>query len=250
LRRFTLIDLHSHILPGLDDGASTWEDSLEMARLAVEDGIRTMVASPHLYKSRKADRGKINLKAEVLAKINEFKEKLLAEGIDLEILPGCDFPLSYESLQLLDDDQVLTINDGNRYLLLEFPDASLPPASEDICFRLQSKGITPIITHPERHFIFHEMPRKLQRLLDLGCLAQVTASSLTGGFGRSVARVAREMMRQGYFKILATDAHDTRKRPPLLRQALEKASSIVGQEQALAMVTSIPEKIIRGEPCF
>ena len=149
-----MIDLHSHILPGLDDGASTWEDSLQMARMAVEDGIRTMVASPHLYKNRTADQGKINLKAEVLAKINEFKEKLAAEGIDLEILPGCDFPLSYESLQLLDDDQVFTINDGKRYLLLEFPDASLPPASEDICFRLQSKGITPIITHPERHFIF------------------------------------------------------------------------------------------------
>lgn len=245
-----MIDLHSHILPGLDDGASTWEDALQMARMAVADGIRTMVASPHLYKNRTPDQGKINLKAEVLARINEFKEKLADEGIDLEILPGCDFPLSYESLQLLEDDQVFTINDGKRYLLLEFPDASLPPASEDICFRLQSQGITPIITHSERHFIFHEMPRKLQRLLDLGCLAQVTASSLTGGFGRSVARVAREMMRQGYFKILATDAHNTGRRPPLLRQALEKASSIVGKEQALAMVTSTPEKIIRGEPCF
>ena len=245
-----MIDLHSHILPGLDDGASTWEDSLQMARMAVEDGIRTIVATPHLYKSRRAERGKINLKAEVLAKISEFKERLAAEDIDLEILPGCDFPLNFESLQLLDDDQVYTINDGKRYLLLEFPDAALPPASEDICFRLQSKGITPIITHPERHFIFSEMPKKLQRLLDLGCLAQVTASSLTGGFGRAVARVAREMMRQGYFQIMATDAHGTRGRPPLLRQALEKASSIVGKERALAMVTSIPEKIIRGEPWF
>ena len=226
------------------------EDSLQMARMAVADGIRTVVASPHLYKSRRADREKINLKAEVLAKINEFKEELMAAGIDLEILPGCDFPLNFESLQLLDDDQVYTINDGKRYLLLEFPDASVPPASEDICFRLQSKGITPIITHPERHFVFSEVPKKLERLLDLGCIAQVTASSLTGGFGRSVARVARNMMRQGYFQILATDAHNTGRRPPLLRQALEKASSIVGKEQALAMVTSIPEKIIKGEPWF
>lgn len=244
-----MIDLHSHILPDLDDGASTWEDSLQMARMAVEDGIRTVVATPHLYKGRTASRGKINLKAEVLARIEEFKERLLAEGIDLEILPGCDFPLSYESLKLLDDDQVFTINDGKRYLLLEFPDASLPPASEDICFQLQSKGITPIITHPERHFIFQEMPRKLQRLLELGCLAQVTASSLTGGFGRTVARKAREMMKQGYFQILATDAHNTGRRPPLLSQALEKATAIVGKERALAMVTSIPEKIIKGESC-
>ena len=180
----------------------------------------------------------------------EFKQKLLAAAIDLEILPGCDFPLSFESLQLLDEGRVFTINDAKRYLLLEFPDSSLPPATEDICFRLQSQGITPIITHPERHFILQEMPKKLGRLLDLGCLAQLTGASLTGGFGRQVARVSREMMRKGYIHFLASDAHGTKRRPPLLRKALKEASSLVGKEQALAMVTVNPEKIIRGEPWY
>ena len=244
-----MIDIHSHILPGLDDGASTWEDSLQMARLAVEDGIHTMVASPHLFKNRTVNLAEINHKDEILNKITEFKQKLLAAAIDLEILPGCDFPLSFESLQLLDHDQVLTINDGRRYLLLELPDGSLPPATEEICFRLQSKGLTPIITHPERHFIFQEMPKKLERLIELGCLVQVTASSLTGDFGRHVARAARKMMQRGYIHLIASDAHDTKKRPPLLGQALKEASSLVGKERALAMVTVIPEKIIRGEPC-
>jgi protein-tyrosine phosphatase len=213
--------------------------------MAAADGIRTMVASPHLFKNRTVNLAEINHKAEVIAKIGEFKEKLLAAGIDLEILPGCDFPLSLESLQLLDADQVLTINDGKRYLLLEFPTSSLPPATEEICFQLRSKGITPIVTHPERQLIFSEMPKKLRRLLDLGCLAQLTASSLTGGFGRQVAQVSREMVRQGYIQLLASDAHNLRSRPPLL----SKASSLVGQERALAMVTVTPEKIIRGEPC-
>ena len=244
-----MIDLHSHILPGLDDGASTWEVSLEMARMAVEDGIHTMVASPHLFRHRAINLAEVNHKEAILDKIREFKQKLEAAGLDLEILPGCDFPLSFEGLQLLENNQILTINDGKRYLLLEFPDSSLPPATEDICFRLNSKGIIPIITHPERHFIFQEMPKKLQRLIDLGCLVQLTGASLTGGFGRQVARAAREMLRKGYCHILASDAHSPSYRPPLLSQALEAASSLVGQKPALAMVTTTPEKIIKGEPC-
>jgi protein-tyrosine phosphatase len=244
-----VIDLHSHILPGLDDGAATWEDSLQMARMAVEDGIRTMVATPHLYPTRSFSREGVNYKGLILEKIGEFKEKLEAAGIDLEILPGCDFPLSYESLQLLEDNQILTINDGQRYLLLEFPDSSLPPATEEICFRLTSKGIIPIITHPERHLIFQEMPNKLGRLIDLGCLVQVTGSSLIGGFGRRVARTARELLRKGYCHVLASDAHDPQWRPPLLSKAVEQASSQVGRDQALDMVTILPERIVKGEPC-
>lgn len=244
-----MIDLHSHILPGLDDGAATWEDSLKMARMAVEDGIRTMVASPHLFQHRTVNLAAVNPKEIILDKIQEFKQQLEAAGLDLEILPGCDFPLSVEGLQLLENNQVLTINDGKRYLLFEFPDSSLPPATEDICFRLISKGIIPIITHPERHFIFQDMPRKLQRLIDLGCLVQLTAASLTGGFGRQVVRVAQEMLRKGYCHILASDAHSPSFRPPLLSKALEVASSLVGRTRALAMVTTTPEKIIKGEPC-
>ena len=244
-----MIDLHSHILPDLDDGAATWEDSLEMARMAVADGIRTMVASPHLFRHRAVNLAEANPKGAILDKIREFKQKLAAAGLDLEILPGCDFPLCFEGLQLLENNEILTVNAGGRFLLFEFPDSSLPPATEDICFRLTSKGIIPIITHPERHFIFMEMPRKLQRLIDLGCLVQLTAASLTGGFGRQVARAAREMLRKGYCHILASDAHSPSYRPPLLSKALEAASSLVGQARALAMVTTTPEKIIKGEPC-
>ena len=221
-----------------------------MARMALEDGIRTMVASPHLFQHRAINLAELNHKEAILDTISEFKQKLEAAGLDLEILPGCDFPLSFEGLQLLENNQILTINDGKRYLLLEFPDSSLPPATEDICFRLNSKRIIPIITHPERHLVFQEMPKKLQRLIDLGCLVQLTAASLTGGFGRQVARAARGMLRKGYCHILASDAHSPRFRPPLLSQALEAASSLVGRERALAMVTTTPEKIIKGEPCY
>lgn len=243
-----MIDLHAHILPGLDDGPPTWEESLEMARMAVDDGIRVMVATPHLFKDRVIDSRQLNHKDAILEKIAEFRERLTAAEISLEIFPGCDLPLSVEALKLLDDGQALTINDGKRYLLLEIPDTSIPPAMEEICFRLQSKGITPIITHPERHLIIQEMPDKLRRLLDLGCLAQLTAGSLTGIFGRQVNKVARKLVKKGYIQLLATDAHDCRRRPPLLRQAVNELAGLVGADHARAMVTTIPEKIIRGEP--
>jgi protein-tyrosine phosphatase len=245
-----MIDIHAHILPGVDDGAKNWEQSLEMARMAVQDGIRIMVATPHLFKGRTLDLSQINGKEMILQCVAQLGQKLSEAQIPLEILPGCDFPLGFESLQLLDDGRALTINDANRYLLLELPDTSLPPALEEICFHLQSKGITPIITHPERHMIIQEMPQKLKRLIDLGCLVQMTGTSLTGWFGRRVKKVSRQLIKLGYIHLLATDTHSPKRRPPLLSQAVIELSRLIGENRARAMVHDIPEKIINGEPCF
>jgi protein-tyrosine phosphatase len=243
-----MIDIHSHILPGIDDGAGDLEEALEMARLAVADGIRVMVATPHLFKHKTVDLDAINEKSVILEHIDRFRDRLAAEGIALEILPGCDVPLSVEALSLLAEDRVLTVNDGKSYLLLELPHFSIPPTLEDICFRLQSLGLTPIITHPERQPIIQERPDKLGRLIALGCLAQLTAGSLTGGFGRRIARVSRQLVKKGYIHLLASDAHNTRGRPPILSQAVSELSKLVGPEQARAMVTQTPKKIIKGEP--
>ena len=245
-----MIDIHSHILPGVDDGAKNLEQSLEMARQAVNDGIRIMVATPHLFKGRTFDLSQLNNKEVILQHVAQLRQKLSEAAIPLEIIPGCDFPLGFESLKRLDDGRALTINDAKRYLLLELPDTSLPPAMEEICFQLQSKGITPIITHPERHLIMQEMPYKLKRLIDLGCLVQMTGNSLTGWFGRRVKKISRQLVKLGYVHLLATDAHDPKGRPPLLSQAVTELSRLIGENRARAMVYDIPEKIIAGEPCF
>jgi len=242
-----MIDIHSHILPGIDDGAGDLEEALEMARLAVADGIRVMVATPHLFKHKSVDLDAINEKSVILGHLDRFRGRLAAEGIPLEILPGCDVPLSADTLRLLAEDRVLTINDGKRYLLLELPHFSIPPTLEDICFRLQSLGLTPIITHPERQPLIQERPERLGRLVDLGCLAQLTAGSLTGGFGRRIARFSRQLVKKGYIHLLASDAHNTRGRPPMLSQAVSELTRLVGPERSHAMVTRIPEKIIKSE---
>jgi protein-tyrosine phosphatase len=245
-----MIDVHSHILPGIDDGARDLEEALEMARLAVADGIRVMVATPHLFKHRIVDLDAINEKRVILEHLDKFRDRLAVEGITLEILPGCEVPLSLEALSLLAEDRVLTVNDGKRYILLELPHFSIPPSLKDICFRFQCQGITPIITHPEKHPFIQEGPDRLGRLIDLGCLAQLTAGSLTGGFGRHVARVSRQLLKKGYIHLLASDAHNPRDRPPILSKAVSELTKLVGPERARAMVTQIPEKIISGEPAF
>ena len=245
-----MIDIHAHILPGVDDGAKNWEQSLEMAHLAVKDGIRIMVATPHLFTGRTLDLSQLNDKESILQHVAQLRQKLSEAKIPLEIIPGCDFPLGVESLQLLEDGRALTINDANRYLLLELPDISLPPATEEICFQLQSRGLTPIITHPERHLIIQEMPHKLKRLIDLGCLVQMTGNSLTGWFGRRVKKISQQLIKLGYVHLLATDAHDPQRRPPLLSQAVTELSRLVGENRARAMVHDLPGKIIAGEPCF
>ena len=163
--------------PGWTTEPKTGSNPWQMARMAVADGITVMVATPHLFKGRTSDLTRLNTKEIILQHVAQLRHKLYEEKIPLEIIPGCDFPLGFESLKLLDEGQALTINDANRYLLLELPDTSLPPATEEICFYLQSKGITPIITHPERHMIIQEMPYKLKRLIDLGCLVQMTATA-------------------------------------------------------------------------
>lgn len=245
-----MIDLHAHILPGLDDGAQSWEEALEMARLAVADGITAMVATPHLYQSRTPDQERVNTKSVICERLAQFREHLAAAEIPLKVLPGCDFPLSFESLRLLEQGLALTINDAQRYLLLELPDTALPPALDDVIFQLQSRGLTPIITHPERHILIQERPEKLQRLLDLNCLVQITASSLTGGFGRRVQKIARLLVKKGYVHLLATDAHSPRHRSPILSPAVQKLSRLLGDEQAWDMVTVLPAKIIAGAPLF
>jgi protein-tyrosine phosphatase len=245
-----LIDLHAHILPGIDDGPQSLEDSLEMARLAVADGITTIVATPHLFRRKSVELGALNAPDDIRQAVARFHQKLSAEDIDLTVLPGCEIPLFPDIIKFIDEGRILTLNDGQRYVCLEMPDTVIPPATEDIIFQLSSRGLTPIITHPERNPVFYDMPDKFRRLISLGCLAQITARSLTRGFGWGVARFTKKLVREGLIQIMATDAHSVAHRPPVMSMALKKLSKIVGENQAWDMVATIPERIIRGEPPF
>jgi len=245
-----LIDLHAHILPGIDDGPKILEDSLEMARVAVADGITTTVATPHLFRHKSVNPKDLNSPEVILQAVADFNRELKEAEIELTVLPGCEIPLFSDIIKLIDTNRLVTINDGKRYICLEFPDSIIPPATEEIIFELSSRGITPIITHPERNPVLYEMPQKLRRFISLGCLAQFTAGSLTRGFGWRVFRFTKRLIRDGLVHLMATDAHNLNSRPPLMGKALKKLSKLVGESRAWDMVATIPEHIIQGRSLF
>jgi protein-tyrosine phosphatase len=245
---FLVIDLHTHILPGLDDGPKNWDEALAMARAAAADGVTGVVATPHLFENRGIYQGDLNGPERILPAVQEFRQKLAEAGINLDIFPGCEAPLFLELLEFLEKGLVLTINGNKRYLCLELPDTVIPPGTEDFIFSLHAAGIIPIITHPERNMALQEMPHKLLRLLDLGCLAQITAASLLGGFGRRVAKFTEQLVRKGFVHIMASDAHSVKRRPPVLSQGVKKLASLVGEARAWDMVATLPARIVRGEP--
>jgi protein-tyrosine phosphatase len=237
-----MIDIHAHVLPALDDGPKTIDESLEMCRMAFEDGIRKMVATPHLfngvYHSKKQD---------ILEKVEILNKLLDDNDIELEVLPGADVHLHEGIIDGLKRDEILTINNGKRYLLLEFPSQIIPVEARQVAFTLQVAGIRPIISHPERNFAVQSKPEVLTKFIEAGALLQVTAQSVTGEFGSREKKCAHWLLKHNMVHVLATDAHSTRSRPPILSVAVKMVSKLLGEERSRALVFDNPLAIIDGD---
>ena len=252
-----MIDLHNHLLPGLDDGARTLEESMEMCRISVHDGVRTIVATPHSLNGVYE-----NDRPTILAKVRELNAEISnkswgpnpAPGIlpgsgdqaDLKILPGADIHFSLEILAQLDQKKAMTIGDGGKFLLLEFPSQGIPYGAEGVLFQLLARGVTPILTHPERNLEIARRPHRYGEMIRRGCLGQVSAMSLTGGFGRTVRKVAETLLEKRLVHFIASDAHSPNGRPPVISSAVQAAAKIVGAEEARRMVTEYPQDILAG----
>jgi protein-tyrosine phosphatase len=234
-----VIDIHCHLLPEVDDGPKSWDVAVEMCRIAAEDGITHSVATPHANDRYAYDRAYL---ASVLA---QLQEKV---GASLRLSLGCDFHLSYENLErVLEQPHAYTIGETN-YLLVELSDFSVPIQISDCFFRLGDRGLTPILTHPERNPILQQNPQRLLEFVEQGCLMQVTASALTGSWGERPEIIARWLLDRAAVHILATDAHDAKRRVPILSHARDRAEQIVGAEYAEALVQGNPGAIVSGLP--
>jgi len=230
-----VIDLHSHILPGIDDGPPTTEAALEMARTAADAGTRALATTSHVAHMFAVDPEQIVHGREVLA------ARLAYEGIDLELLAGGE--VAHDRLPELSDDELRAVTlGGGSYVLLECPFAPIGDGLEPIVADLHERGYGVLLAHPERSASFQRDPGLLSALVDRGALAQVTVGSLTGHFGGVPQRAAEQFVRRGLAHVLASDSHDAVHRAPVLG-----ADGLVDRELHEWMTTDVPDAIVRGD---
>ena len=237
-----MIDLHSHILPGIDDGAKTLADSLEMARIAVADGIHTMACTPHIYPGMYMNDG-----PGITQAIAHLQANLDSSGIALKLVAGADVHLVPGLLDGLRSGRVPTLH-GSRYFLLEPSHTTPPPRFEEAVFNLIASGYTPIITHPERLVWIESHYPVFLHLIEQGAWMQVTAGALTGIFGARAKYWGERFIGEGHTHILATDAHSTGRRKPQLSEALERAEALLGKELATQLVVDRPHAVLGNMP--
>jgi protein-tyrosine phosphatase len=236
-----MVDLHSHILPGVDDGAATLDDAVAMCRMAADDGTDTMVATPHRFDGVHEDLPVDELRA----KLAELQESV---GASPRLVLGCELHFTHDIAErLIETREAISINDG-PYVLVEFPPFAIPTGCETALYKLTSAGFKPIIAHPERNRAVQEKPERYYNLAELGLLSQIDAASLLGKFGRAAESAARILLECNLVHAISSDTHSPRRRKPGMSRSRAVARRLVGEEAAAAYVDANPRAIVDGAP--
>jgi len=243
-----MIDTHNHLLPGVDDGPRDLEESLRMCRIAAEDGIRSVAATPHCFDGRF-----LTSPETVKRLVAQMNEEMVSSGIPLTIVPGMEVRIVPELPELLAEGKVLTINDG-RYVLLEFHPSQVPAGFANLVRRLVGNGYGVILAHPEKNSDIQGFPEYLFRLLNefdpWQILVQIAAESILGRGGFSAKRTAKILLEHNLVHLIASDAHSSTGRPPRLSVAVELVGRIVGMDRARQIVGTVPRAVIGIEDEF
>jgi protein-tyrosine phosphatase len=219
-----MIDIHTHILPGLDDGAANWSDTLNMARAAVSEGITTIIATPHHAN------GYYNNKAvEVAEHTLRINEQLIAAGVPVVIMPGQEIRVHDDLLEAWNREELLPLA-GSNYVLIEMPSSRIPREMNELIHELRIMKLKPIIAHPERNAEIVKHPERLAELVEEGAFAQVTTHSLLGGFGRQIEQSAWSLCRSGLIHIVSSDAHHLERRGFRMREAYTIIRERMGEQ--------------------
>ncbi|MDE3179750.1 MAG: exopolysaccharide biosynthesis protein [Acidobacteriota bacterium] len=234
-----MIDIHCHPLYETDDGAKSFDIAVEMLKMAAADGITHLVATPHCNFSYPYDPSSNREKA---AKLQA------AVGESPQLMLGCDFHLSYENIRRLTDKTDEFGVNGSQYVLVEFDDHFIPDLMDNVFYEIQLAGFTPILTHPERNAVCRHKLGSVYNWVTRGCLVQVTAQSFTGGFGSEAQQAVERLLDHDMVHVMASDAHDTRHRPPILSRAYGKLAEERGEDLADLLFVGNPGAIIDGKP--
>ncbi|MFC4322632.1 tyrosine-protein phosphatase [Litchfieldia salsa] len=220
-----MIDIHCHILPSLDDGAKSLNDSLSMAKLAVEEGITSIIATPHHHSGRYETN-----KNQILQEVEKLNQELVQHQIPLTILPGQEPRIYGEMVEGYHTGQLLSLNNTGKYIFVELPSNHVPRYTEKLLFDIQLQGLTPIIVHPERNTEIIENPDLLYNLVKKGAYTQVTAGSITGHFGKKIKKFSYQLIDSNLTHFLASDAHNVTNRSFKMRDAMTELEKEYGMD--------------------
>jgi protein-tyrosine phosphatase len=241
----TWTDIHSHILPGFDDGASSDEELLQMARMAAEGGTSLMAATPH------CDCETLSFEpSEAAAAVEAYNGLLKANGIPLVLTQGMEVRVNAGLFELAregDGLEELCLGNSKKYILVDLPLADMPVAAPDILYQVQLRGITPILAHPERNRYLVEHPAALKDLVERGIEVQVNSGSLAGIFGKQARNSARLLLKEGAARLVASDAHGTKGRNPDLSGAAKALTRLLGKEAPRLLLEINPGRALDGE---
>lgn len=232
------VDIHCHILPGIDDGARTIEESLALAREAAANGVSDIIATPHLNRELF-----IFSIEDAKAAFEKLQAAITAEQIPITLHLGAEVKAAPNIPEGVKSGTIPTLA-GSDYLLLEFPFDSVPPFARELVFQIQLAGITPILAHPERNARFQRDPSLLESYLSAGCLTQINSTSLTGHLGRSSQKAAIAFLTNKWVNMIGSDGHKAGGRGVNFKEALSVAAKQVGMEEALKMVLDNPRRIL------
>ena len=238
------IDIHCHLLPNMDDGPDDWQESLAMAKIAVDDGVSAIIATPHQSGNYPA-----NTAVKIRAQLAQFQQLLRLHQINLRVLPGADVRIEPDLPRKILADKILTLADRRRYVLLELPHEVYLPLDR-VLAELRAAGMMGILSHPERNRGILNQPDILWKLIREGCLFQVTAGSLLGRFGSHVKKFTEKMINQKMVHFIATDAHGIKSRRPVLSDAFNRVMQIAGSETAIELCCSNNACVISGQPIY
>ena len=237
-----VIDLHCHILPSLDDGAEDFEQSLQMARMAVLDGISGIVCTPHLSTSFPGNNRKV-----ILAAVEALRSRLMDEGIELALYPGCELVIDSDLPEKIEAGEMLTLNDTGNSALIEMPVGMVPPHIVKFFWMMQLKGITPILAHPERNHQLLKTPSILLKWIEAGVLVQITGDSLRGHYGGKIRDFSLKLIKHGMVHFVGTDSHSPGRRRPVLSEARAIVESTIGAEEAQKIFDEYPAEVLDGK---
>jgi protein-tyrosine phosphatase len=233
-----MVDIHCHILPTIDDGSKSWEMTAEMCRMAIADGITHIVATPHCNDEFVYDRDHFT---EMMGELYELS------GGKLTFSLGCDFHLSLDNIRDAQENPQRYTIDGTNYLLVEFSDYGITQAIKQHLEDFVVLGIVPILTHPERNKVLLRHPEMVSDFVQQGCLVQLTANALTGFWGTAPQKMAQSLLKRDIAHVIASDAHDSRRRTPILSAARDIVSKLMDSEVADALTRLNPAAIVAGQ---